>query len=300
MTSFRKMQLVTDEEINRLRQKQIAQYDPELRAAAFLQSEMDQLLTDKGMDSDQRLRLLQMAQQRFAAIRGKQQLEKPTLGGISSKMSEDQPEDVAQAQAAPPIPAQVAAPAGRRLAQRAPDLPMEQRYLLDLLPKNAKEKAKMLMYHLRRVNANFDVDAQGQLVVQGQPLVGSNFQDLLLSLYTRRKDHNPPRLQDFIAALKNVNVPRSLISNVHLLTPKSISSLTSSSLFTTSHLPSTSSSKRPKQEGPLSQDSPSALSPSESDVFHDTQSSLSFNPFSTMHLPPGQKPKVLKVYKTSA
>ena len=49
MSAFHKLQLVSEEELNRLRQKQIAQYNPELRTAAFLQSAIDELMSDKQM-----------------------------------------------------------------------------------------------------------------------------------------------------------------------------------------------------------------------------------------------------------
>ena len=100
--AFHKLQLVSEEELNRLRQKQIAQYNPKLPTAAFLKSEIDELMSDKQMEPESKLRLLQLAQQRFTSLRGKHAMERTSLGGIRTQIEDDI--------IAPPVPPQQDAP----------------------------------------------------------------------------------------------------------------------------------------------------------------------------------------------
>ena len=47
MSAFKKMSLVAAEELDRLKQKQLTSYNPELRSMVFLKDEMDRILTRK-------------------------------------------------------------------------------------------------------------------------------------------------------------------------------------------------------------------------------------------------------------
>ena len=98
MSSFKKLQLLSEEEVNRLKQKQISQYDPQLRAAAFLQTELDDLLSNKDLDSQQKMTLFQMAQQRFASLIGKNVMSKVPLAGIRTQLTQDEQEQPPQQQ----------------------------------------------------------------------------------------------------------------------------------------------------------------------------------------------------------
>ena len=291
MASFRKMQLVSEEEMNRLRQKQVAQYDPELRTASFLQQEIDQLLHDTHLEPEQKLRLFQMAQQRFTAIRGKEHLEKLPLEGVSTKMYKDEPAPVPQAQAAQAAqgPALIAPAAPQNALE---SLPAEHRHLLRSVPQGSKVKAAELIQHINRSNVKFEESPQGELVVDGQPLIGSNYQDLIYSLYSRKKDFIPVGIFEFLNALSRANMPRRLISNPISKFIPNVPSLPETPSLSSSH---------PAEE---------SLSPSEQ--FHTPKEkskiSSKWNPYSYMFpgkatspprkaaKPPGKKPRVLSVY----
>ena len=219
MSSFRKLQLVSEEEINRLKQKQLSQYDPQLRAAAFLQSEIDDILTNKDMEAQRKATLFQTAQQRFASLLGKSVMATQPLGGIRTRMEHD--EDAAAA-ALPAVPQQVV-PVLQQPAEED-DVQIEQ--LLGTVPKSQKERAQRLLNFLENKKADITYDDMGQMVIQGQSVIGSNYQDLILSLYTGKKAFYPKGLDVFINALRQLNVPQGIIKNHHLLAanPFSISS----------------------------------------------------------------------------
>ncbi len=219
MSSFRKLQLVSEEEINRLKQKQLSQYDPQLRAAAFLQSEIDDILTNKDMEAQRKATLFQTAQQRFASLLGKSVMATQPLGGIRTRMEHD--EDAAAA-ALPAVPQQVVP----LLQQPAEEDDVQIEQLLGTVPPSQKERAQRLLDFLETKKADLTYDNMGQLVIKGQPVIGSNYQDLILSLYTGKKAFYPQGLDDFITVLRELNVPRGIIRNHHRLAahPSSISS----------------------------------------------------------------------------
>ena len=292
MSAFHKLQLVSEEELNRLRQKQIAQYNPELRTAAFLQSEIDELLSDKQMEPESKLRLLQLAQQRFTSLRGKHAMERTSLGGIRTQMEDDV--------IAPPVPPQQGAP----LAQghvapgaAAQVLPTETNPLIDFLPRRSQDKAKKLLQELARRGLQIREDETGQMAIADQPIIGSNYQDLMLSLYSSRKNFHPPGQHTFLDALGKVNIPHALIGNtqIHSQIPhraftssQSSTSLVTSSQPTSSSKASSSKSRSKKVKAADIFSSPSASPPKSS----------SLNPFSFFTVPPGKPPKVESVYKT--
>ena len=69
MSSFKKMSLVAQEELDRLKQKQLTSYQPELRSMVFLKDEMDTILNRSDLPADEKLKLFQVAQNRFASIK---------------------------------------------------------------------------------------------------------------------------------------------------------------------------------------------------------------------------------------
>ena len=224
MSSFRKLQLVSEEEINRLKQKQLSQYDPQLRAAAFLQSEIDDILTNKDMDAQRKTTLFQTAQQRFASLLGKSFMATQPLGGVRTRMEHDE-EAAAPAAAAPAAPAVVAAP--QQLVQAAQDVDEEDdiqiEQILGTVPNSQKERAQKLLNFLESKKADISSDNTGQLVIQGEPVEGTNYQDLILSLYTSKKAFYPQGLDVFVKALRKLNVPRGIIKNHQLFAPNPFS-----------------------------------------------------------------------------
>ncbi len=68
MSTFQKMVLLSQEEMERMRQKQIKEYDPNLRALARLQDEKETVLTDKQMSPDEALKIFQKLTSRYEAI----------------------------------------------------------------------------------------------------------------------------------------------------------------------------------------------------------------------------------------
>ena len=263
MSSFKKLQLLSEEEVNRLKQKQISQYDPQLRAAAFLQTEIDDLLGNKDMDSQQKMTLFQMAQQRFASLLGKNEMSKVPLAGIRTQLAEEEQEQPRQQQPQQPV-FQFGAPP----ADEVDDVEVEN--IIGTVPPSQKKQAKALMEFLEKRKAELGYDDLGQLVIKGQPLQGSNFQDMILSLYTSRKDFHTPGLDVFLNILRKLNVPRGIIKNTALLSAKSTFSKT----------------------GPHEEDDPL-------EIYFDAPDTSSSSKRKRAGHPPGYTPNVLSLYGPS-
>ena len=184
------------------------------------------------------------------------------LGGIRTQMEHD--EAAPAARELPAVPQQVVP----MLQQSAEEDDVQIEHILGTVPKSQKERAQRLLNFLETKKADLTYDNRGQLVISGQPVIGSNYQDLILSLYTGRKAFYPQGLDVFINALRQLNVPQGLIKNHQLLAPNPFS---------------ISSSKADTE--PL-------------DLYFDASAHSPARKKAARH-PPGTTPQVLSVYPSS-
>ena len=178
MTSaFRKFKLMSDEEIDRLKQKQLTEYNPELRTLAHLQTEIEGALERNGADTDEaKYALLQTLQNRFKAVKATAAPTQPV--GLSTILPMPAPPVVA----APPAPPVVGAPP----IDSAPAQPEETestQIRLSVLQK-AHRKAEQFVKLIGDNPSVVTVDDDNQVVLRGRTLYGSNIIDLINALYT--------------------------------------------------------------------------------------------------------------------
>ena len=197
--NYKRMRLLADDEYRRLRDKQVVQYDPELRIAARTQDEIRQLLFDdkiaKTMSVEDRMALLEQKQARLREL----------LAHVKHS-------GVVMPEAAPDEPPAPIVPAAAPVAPVEP--PSEKQRMADSivsgLPEKLRNKARTVM---RRLVDNADVtfDERQNLVLGGKRVEGSNIRDLVSSMFVRRK-HLPAHSEEFAQALAGINLPRSLVS----------------------------------------------------------------------------------------
>ena len=184
--------LIGQDELERMKAKQIKEYDPSLHALARVQDQLDTVLNDPTiaqLPADERLKLFQKFQHRFNDI--KHEGDTPIkLAGVSSSI----PEPVSA-----PIPS-----AGVSM----PVVGVSSRY---------RTHADRLMKHLLRDPSSLSVNDRLELVVKGQPISGSNIVDLVSDAFATAKARvagpRPQGFQEFLTALKDVNAPHSLLMN---------------------------------------------------------------------------------------
>lgn len=84
--------------------------------------------------------------------------------------------------------------------------------IIESLPKNYKNKGRLLLSHIKRTN-DIGVDDLNQVVIDGKPLEGSNITDLVFDYVKPGKQWGPTGWKEFGKALKRTNVPRQAIVN---------------------------------------------------------------------------------------
>ncbi|KAF0138736.1 MAG: hypothetical protein FD143_3616, partial [Ignavibacteria bacterium] len=80
-TTLKKLKLVNEQELTRLIEKQIRQYDPGLKVLANIQHEMDTIMEREDLLPEEKLALYKSAQLRFAKI-------KPILSSDNSSINQ--------------------------------------------------------------------------------------------------------------------------------------------------------------------------------------------------------------------
>lgn len=225
MASFKKMILVEPSVAERLsesgqREKQIRNYDPTLRNLAMLESEIDSLLKDKSMPDDAKLRIIQTSQHRFEQLASR-------YSGNVAKHEENEVDPAAGAtHATPPAAAAVAPAAAAAVDDNEEEVVDEahghevedRRRILTAIPLRYRNKANFVLDLIDK-SPNVRVDDRLRLVLDGKTIVGSNIIDLMNSLYTPRKKFIAIGSQDFLEALRGLNIPASFVSNRYLSNP---------------------------------------------------------------------------------
>jgi len=210
MTSFKKMSLIANEELERLKQKQLSSYNPELRSMVFLKDEMDQLLLRTDLPVEEKLKLFQTAQHLFDSLKPQVQLT-PAASTPSVVRTEDQEEERADdVEPERPLMGPSAQPASA--FARA----------VTKLPKTMQSKGNQLVEFLDEHEGIITATPKGELAIRGESIPGTNFSDLFRHLFIHRKQ-TPPGLEHFVSALRELNVPRSTLSNrkvIDLLDPE--------------------------------------------------------------------------------
>jgi len=80
------------------------------------------------------------------------------------------------------------------------------------LPRQYHSKGTRLVEFFDAHPGRFSATAKGEMAIDGKPIPNSNFNDLVRHLFIHRKQA-PVGLDHFAAALRDLNVPRTIISN---------------------------------------------------------------------------------------
>ena len=196
MSSFKKMTLMSQEELERIKAKQIKEYDPSITALARVQNQVDTVLNDPTLAQlppDERLKLLQKLQHRFDQI--KHEGDTPLkLAGVATTMPEPAPLPVSR----PPIQL----------------FGINSRY---------RNHADALMKHILQDPATLSVNERNEIVVKGRTVPGSNILDLVSDAFATSKSRvegpRPAGFSDFVTGLRDVNAPRTLLMNPNYSDP---------------------------------------------------------------------------------
>lgn len=98
----------------------------------------------------------------------------------------------------------------RKLGEMVPS----QRIDLEIFPKNYRSRASQLLNHIQS-SSGIGWNDRGELLLSGQPIMGSHIVDLVGDLVKPKMKHSvsPKGVNDLVDALHKSNVPMSLIGN---------------------------------------------------------------------------------------
>ena len=85
--------------------------------------------------------------------------------------------------------------------------------ILRALPKNLKQRGKLLIDKIKEHPDVMKWDQRGQLIYQDQPLTGSHVVDLVGDMLRPRKGFDPVGWETFAQGLAKMNTPEDLVRN---------------------------------------------------------------------------------------
>ena len=198
---FKKMRLIQDEEYERLRQKQVSSYNPELRVMAHLEDEMRDIMDSRNISPEDKLKLFEQLRLRSNDVKN-QAKEEIALGGVSAMAAPTAGEKTLQ----PPV----------LLKQEVKkEDPIFEHIIGRVSPKHKDDAAKL--FEILNSNPNIlSVNDNEELIVNGKTIPNTKFSEIFTSLYTDRQTKSLERIEgipSFLHALNSLNVPKSLIHN---------------------------------------------------------------------------------------
>ncbi len=178
MSAFKKMSLVAAEELDRLKQKQLTAYNPELRSMVFLKDEMDEILSRSDLPADTKLKMFQVAQHRFGSLRQsifQQPIAPAKAAPAATAAAEGDVTHQPEGEQVNEIEAAMDAAPGPSSAFRT-EVPFTE--MVATLPKGYRKKGTELLGFFDEHKDRFQWGQRGELVVDGKIIPNSNFKDL--------------------------------------------------------------------------------------------------------------------------
>lgn len=210
MSNFSKKILIEQSELDRLQQRQIRDYSPELHNMSELQRLMVELFEKKGLSDEAKLSLLKTYQARFDKLQKDTGL--PSTGALSKtstapeivntrKVITQTDKDSADANAntetdsednSDEVPIDV-----KPTAMTVEQFGIQRMY---------EQKAKKLLMKITQHSDILTRNADGEIVVHGKAEPGTNFDSLFKSMVTPKTDLNQPGIDKFLEGLRSMGV----------------------------------------------------------------------------------------------
>ncbi|KAF0147100.1 MAG: hypothetical protein FD143_3110 [Ignavibacteria bacterium] len=309
--SLKKLKLVDEQELTRLIEKQIRQYDPGLKVLANLRQEMDTVMEREDLLPEEKLALYKSAQLRFVKVKpvlssnlsSLVQLPTPSHGPdhanpIGPLVAPADPM-VAPSHVDPGVPIYAHADDLQKVAGSGPPvqlldeedakehvLNVKQEPSLQIVvePKYSKKLATLTSLLSENSSLISYDPGNGEMKIRGQNIKGSQYGDLVRALFHSSKNYNLNGQDKFFTALKEVfsgntkHTPSELIVKKEYLSHFPLPSTSSTSVEPTTSTSSTNTRHASSQPQ------------------HGKGGRLVSHPFSCTFRPPGKKLKLLKCY----
>ena len=240
MTAFRKFVLISRNELDRIKEKRIREYDQSLSALARTERDIEELLSDQTIANEDKLNTYNKLSQKFDKLRPGVVSIAPTGEFVPDPNAGIQPapptppanqaevrakEAVVAPLAAAAVEAPDAAAQGEAAAVAKPDEGAVNVAKPDVvnvaevnLPAQYTHKYSRLKILLNKNPDIIRTSPNGLLVINNHVLPDTSFKDLIRELYIHSGSHNTVGQNQFLQALKEIHVEPSIFSNSHVIT----------------------------------------------------------------------------------
>ena len=244
MNNFHKVRLVDEEELTRIIEKRIKDYNPNLHVLGQMELEMDSILKQPNLNPDEKLTMFQGIQNKFRRL--KENFSQPAMtdpNKTSQRQREAAPNEEAlinltqshDAHAIPPIMPEQVPPEPFEARQKndnfalsesvlGSDLAFDKFTLPDRLNKSYEAKYSNLLALLKSHSNLISVDPHSrEVLLSGKQIAGSDLSDLIHNLYRPSEYRNNKGATEFHEKLNEIFRsdedldPAQYISNKHLL-----------------------------------------------------------------------------------
>jgi len=308
------MTLMHKEELIRLRQKQIRDYNPNLRALAEIKLALDDALSNAKLQPHDRNVLVNLLNHRFFSLYKGAKYDGLIAGSA--------PVPIASAPIAPSIPHPTAAIAPvaqeqvaaepvvellpdvafdaqaiqpqveaatqnepiaqeRRSMQTSPPLVIPSMEQLKIT-NTYRNKFEKISDEIRKQPHKINVASSGEIVLNGKVIQNSSFTDLIRGLYIRKKGTNIHGEEAFVKVLNEINISPDLISH---RVPKG--------MLTSLLTPTLKGTESPDEYASVGEDSPEQEEEQEGEGKRSKSKKHSLK----IHPPPGKRPRILWLYR---
>ena len=224
------MSLVEKSVLDHLRQKQNQRSleHPVLNSILKIQEEIEEILKAPEKSDDDKVSLLKIAQARFNKLRGELgPMPVPALNGLPipapAPPIADEPLDLVPA--APVLlthPVDQPHPRGHPQTIEKKETAIGEEgadpHAVVRLPTNFNKKFQALQKILKENRGLLSSNANEEMIIDGKPIIGSNFHDLIRCLYIPSQKYNLTGLSEFTLALYKAHINPDLFSNNQFLT----------------------------------------------------------------------------------
>ena len=238
MTAFRKFVLISRNELDRIKEKRIREYDQNLSALARTERDIEELLSDQTIANVDKLNTYNKLSQKFDKLRPgvvsigptgefvpdpndtiQQVLPTPQANQEDVRAKDAIATPLAVATVEPPAATEQDVAAAVAKPEAEPLLPGDMIGFAEVnLPPIYTHKYTRLKLLIDQNPTIVRASPNGLLVINNHELPDTSFKDLVRELYIQSGKHNKVGQNQFLQALRDIHVEPSIFSNGHVIT----------------------------------------------------------------------------------
>lgn len=200
MNFTKKMVLVPEQALERLRQREKIQTAPLTSRLNRLDHQMEDVLNSTELSDEEKVKHYSQKLQNYLTYYNQRKDEPMKIKFEATPEHQNEP---GEGEEKPPAP-------------EAPRLEVQdkiERNIVSSLPKTLKNCGKLLIEKIKENPEIMKWDSRGQLVFEDRPLAGSHIIDLIGDFMRERKGVDPIGWQVFARGLAKMNAPEDLVRN---------------------------------------------------------------------------------------